>query len=317
MELAWSKDRKRALVTCLSLSLFDWGSGSSGTGCEVCGRGGGGGGFNSPVSTAPLAASGGGGGSGLIAAPAPASWCLYCGCTQSGGGTATAVGPGQCSQCSPHRRAVQTLQRQPPSSEQHRGLHRTGRGYYEAEDASAKYQDGGARTRSGQYYSPPGTSYTIVETSTGSRPTGRDVPLREIGFRPITASNRASSQSPPGSHPRHRGKHHMGAPSISPEQVIRMLNSNHHPGAGKHHPHHLRHETHPPGGTTVNSIPQPSTAIANLPVRTVSMVRPHDAAHGFGICVKGGRDSVEVYTLIDLYPETATHNANLISRAIT
>lgn len=170
---------------------------------------------------------------------------------------------------------------------------RSGRGYYEAEDASERYTDGGARNRSGQYYSPPGTSYTIVETSRPAAAAAtRDVPLREIGFRPITASNRASSQSPPCSHqPRHRSKHHPGAPAISPEQVIRMLNSNHHPTAGAKH-HHARHETHPPAGPAVNaSTAQPSASTTNLPVRTVSMVRPPDSTHGFGICVKGGRDS--------------------------
>jgi len=66
---------------------------------------------------------------------------------------------------------VQTLQRAAPSSEPHR------RGYYEAEDAA--FPDASARHRSGQYYSPPGTSYTIVE----ARSSARDLPLREIGFR--------------------------------------------------------------------------------------------------------------------------------------
>jgi hypothetical protein len=134
-------------------------------GCEVCG--GRGGGFSSPVTTAPLAASGARGSGGLIGGP---SWCLYCGCSQP------LPANGQCSSCSPHRRAVQTLQRPAPSSEPHR------RGYYEAEDAA--FPDASARHRSGQYYSPPGTSYTIVE----ARPSARDLPLREIGFRSVCYS---------------------------------------------------------------------------------------------------------------------------------
>ncbi|XP_059470561.1 uncharacterized protein LOC132193729 isoform X2 [Neocloeon triangulifer] len=234
---------------------------AGGAGCDVCGRGGG---FNSPVTTAPLAASGARGSGGLITAAAP-SWCLYCGCSQP-------LPPnGQCSSCSPHRRAVQTLQRNAPSSEPHR------RGYYEAEDAA--YPDASARHRSGQYYSPPGTSYTIVE----ARPSARDLPLREIGFRPINA--RAASQSPPVRNPRSKQPHNPthGA-SISPEQVIRMLNSNHLP-AGKQH-----------GRGHVNDPLPPINIMNNKPVRTVSMSRPAESAHGFGICVKGGRESgVGVY----------------------
>jgi len=137
------------------------GGAAVGAGCGACG---GRGGFTSPVTTAPLAASGARGSGGLINAAGP-SWCLYCGCSQP-------LPPnGQCLSCSPHRRAVQTLQRPAPSSEPHR------RGYFEAEDAA--FSDASARHRSGQYYSPPGTSYTIVE----ARPSARDLPLREIGFR--------------------------------------------------------------------------------------------------------------------------------------
>jgi len=69
--------------------------------------------------------------------------------------------------------------------------------------------------------------------------------------------------------------------SISPEQVIRMLNNHHPAGAaapGKHVPR--AHDPLPP----VN-------LMNNMPVRTVSMSRSADSPHGFGICVKGGRES--------------------------
>jgi hypothetical protein len=71
--------------------------------------------------------------------------------------------------------------------------------------------------------------------------------------------------------------------------VIRMLGANHHP-PGKHH---ARHDTHPPSHppTHPSSHAPSQTALANLPVRTVSMLRPPDSPHGFGICVKGGRET--------------------------
>ncbi|CAB3381350.1 Hypothetical predicted protein [Cloeon dipterum] len=248
---------------------------AGGFACESCsGRG-----VGLHSTTAPLAASGARGSGGLISAAAAAapSWCVYCGCSQVVAPTAAANG--QCASCSPHRRAVQTLQRGPASEPHRRGA------YFEAEDAAAYPDAASARHRSGQYYSPPGTSYTIVE----ARPSARDLPLREIGFRPINA--RAASQSPPvrQSASASRGATKLGssgAAAISPEQVIRMLNSsNHGVGAGG------------PGGVKARDQPPPPVNMMNnMPVRTVTMSRPAESAHGFGICVKGGRESgVGVY----------------------
>ncbi|XP_065342379.1 uncharacterized protein dysc isoform X5 [Cloeon dipterum] len=248
---------------------------AGGVACESCsGRG-----VGLHSTTAPLAASGARGSGGLISAAAAAapSWCVYCGCSQVVAPTAAANG--QCASCSPHRRAVQTLQRGPASEPHRRGA------YFEAEDAAAYPDATSARHRSGQYYSPPGTSYTIVE----ARPSARDLPLREIGFRPINA--RAASQSPPvrQSASASRGAAKLGSSggaAISPEQVIRMLNSsNHGVGAGG------------PGGVKARDQPPPPiNMMNNMPVRTVTMSRPAESAHGFGICVKGGRESgVGVY----------------------
>jgi hypothetical protein len=103
--------------------------------------------------------------------------------------------------------------------------------------------------------------------------------------RPINA--RAASQSPPVRHPRSKqppshGQQLAHGASISPEQVIRMLNNHHPAGAaapGKHVP-----RAHDP-------LPPPVNLMNNMPVRTVSMSRSADSPHGFGICVKGGRES--------------------------
>jgi hypothetical protein len=126
--------------------------------------------------------------------------------------------------------------------------------------------------------------------------------------RPINA--RAASQSPPVRHPRSKqppshGQQLPHGASISPEQVIRMLN-NHHPAGvaapGKHVPR--VHDPLPP---------PPVNLMNNMPVRTVSMSRSADSPHGFGICVKGGREHgllmhFSIRSLFSLFPIVLHHS---------
>ncbi|CAG5102520.1 Similar to Whrn: Whirlin (Rattus norvegicus) [Cotesia congregata] len=149
------------------------------------------------------------------------------------------------------------------------------------------------------YYSPPGTSYTIVE-------------------RPPSAPHHHSSHTTPYRH--HRGHTTNSSGAISPEQVLRIFNN----GVAERRQNERRtpasspasvsalrgtNSTLPssssaiPGGqiaptspTSQSSVPQ-ALSLQELTVRTITMTRdPPDSHHGFGICVKGGKDAgVGVY----------------------
>ncbi|XP_044579620.1 whirlin isoform X5 [Cotesia glomerata] len=144
------------------------------------------------------------------------------------------------------------------------------------------------------YYSPPGTSYTIVE-------------------RPPSAPHHHSSHTTPYRH--HRGHTTNSSGAISPEQVLRIFNN----GVAERRQNERRtpasspasvsalrgaNSTLPssssaiPGGqiaptspTSQSSVPQ-ALSLQELTVRTITMTRdPPDSHHGFGICVKGGKDA--------------------------
>lgn len=111
----------------------------------------------------------------------------------------------------------------------------------------------GTRGRSGLYYSPPGTSYTIVERPTMTQPRGT-----YLGASSSAIANAAGKKRP-----------------ISPEQVLKFL--------GQKVP------SEPPTQPR-RPVPPPPT-MEQLTVRTVNMSRgPSEGSqgHGFGICVKGG-----------------------------
>ncbi|XP_075213804.1 whirlin protein dyschronic [Lycorma delicatula] len=143
----------------------------------------------------------------------------------------------------------------------------------EAEDIMGRGGSTGPRGRSGLYYSPPGTSYTIVE-----RP-----PPRGTYLGPTTANNNVHNQQ-------HQHQQQQRTPAgkkrpISPEQVLKLFGG-HDNGSPVEKPH--------------RPSPGPRVDPRTLPVRTVNMSRGppgSDQAHGFGICVKGGtKDSgVGVY----------------------
>ncbi|XP_039281339.1 uncharacterized protein LOC111064115 isoform X3 [Nilaparvata lugens] len=122
--------------------------------------------------------------------------------------------------------------------------------------------------RPGLYYSPPGTSYTIVERPPAPRGT-------YLGPSPASASSASPLAAAPSSTAVQRPATGKKRP-ISPEQVLKML--------GGHLPPSDDDVKPPPRRPS----PGPRVDPRTLPVRTVSMSRGADPNHGFGICVKGG-----------------------------
>ncbi|KAK5645705.1 hypothetical protein RI129_004169 [Pyrocoelia pectoralis] len=154
------------------------------------------------------------------------------------------------------------------------------------------------RGRSGLYYSPPGTSYTIVERPSsgmhhhssrerdfGSQHYGKSPRGTYLGSNPNFDRSLANNKKRP----------------ISPEQVLRLF------GAAQNQSNNKLNVERPrrspassPASTThqVNyKIPSYGFSVHELVTRTVTMVRdPPDGTHGFGICVKGGKEAgVGVY----------------------
>ncbi|XP_031774727.1 whirlin isoform X3 [Apis florea] len=170
-------------------------------------------------------------------------------------------------------------------------------GCYEAEDLEPTSRHHGSQHRG--YYSPPGTSYTIVE-------------------RPPSAPHHHSSHTTPY---RHRGHATGGSGAISPEQVLRLFGN----GVSERRQGDRRTPASSPASVAaVRSTPsstsqqqqqsqqsqqsQPNPAnpptspssqplsLQELTVRTITMTRDPPDSHGFGICVKGGKDAgVGVY----------------------
>ncbi|XP_052565093.1 uncharacterized protein LOC120415418 isoform X5 [Culex pipiens pallens] len=156
---------------------------------------------------------------------------------------------------------------------------------FEAEDVIGPYgstrignSTSSLRGRSGLYYSPPGTSYTIVE--------------RERPHSPHYYYNTAGVPSKGGSLPSRSSYLDSASLGVSTGAVPTSYHSNGTRDRGRRSP-----ASSPPSTTHQiyrdrerdRSIPN----IQNLMTRTVNMSRDQqtDASHGFGICVKGGKDS--------------------------
>ncbi|XP_043475923.1 whirlin isoform X6 [Leptopilina heterotoma] len=162
-------------------------------------------------------------------------------------------------------------------------------GCYEAEDLEPTSRHHTSQHRG--YYSPPGTSYTIVE-------------------RPPSAPQHHSSHTTPY---RHRG-HASGTGPISPEQVIRLFGGNglssdrrkgdkRTPASSPASVSALRssssssqqqqQQQQQQNAQSPQTPPGPQAlSLQELTVRTVTMTRePPESHHGFGICVKGGKDA--------------------------
>ncbi|XP_052758536.1 whirlin isoform X6 [Galleria mellonella] len=193
---------------------------------------------------------------------------------------------------------------------------------YEAEDARA-------RTRGGVYYSPPGTSYTIVERPASSH--GHHAPYSQhhysgkLSRTPYLGSTTIANSAAGASSLRNSTNHLSAANGkkrpISPEQVLRLFGQGGAAALGKalppsHPPAPLpaplparRHSpASSPSSTTHHAIyrggaerdrerPYSSGGAPPPPAepatRTVTMSRDPADSHGFGICVKGGKEAGE------------------------
>ncbi|XP_032309673.1 whirlin isoform X6 [Drosophila ananassae] len=187
----------------------------------------------------------------------------------------------------------------------------------------------GGGGRSGLYYSPPGTSYTIIErphsphyyyNSAGVPTKGGSLPGRGSAYLSSspashmaagTAGTLPTSTAASGrSMGQHSGSNGNKKRPISPEQVLRMFgasatqsssvptSSYHYSNGGTRDRTGRRSPASSPPSTTHQiyrdrererdrSVPN----IHELTTRTVSMSRDQQIDHGFGICVKGGKDS--------------------------
>ncbi|XP_055691368.1 whirlin [Lutzomyia longipalpis] len=169
------------------------------------------------------------------------------------------------------------------------------------------------RGRSGLYYSPPGTSYTIVErplsphyyyNTAGAPPKGGSLPGRGtyLGSSATGLSTGGGAGTVPNS-TRHNGKKRP----ISPEQVIRLFgttssSSSSVPTSSQYYSNGTRDRAgrrspaSSPPSTTHQIYRDRDRSVPNiheLSTRTVTMSRDQqpESSHGFGICVKGGKDS--------------------------
>nr|XP_049708180.1 whirlin isoform X4 [Helicoverpa armigera] len=194
---------------------------------------------------------------------------------------------------------------------------------YEAEDARG-------RARGGVYYSPPGTSYTIVErpaSSHGHHTSYSHHYAGKLSRAPYLGSTTIAN-SAAGATSLRNSTNHLSAANgkkrpISPEQVLRLFGQGGAAALGKalppsHPPAPLpaplparRHSpASSPSSTTHHAIyrggdrererPYSSGGVPPPPAepatRTVTMSRDPADSHGFGICVKGGKEAgVGVY----------------------
>ncbi|XP_060801770.1 whirlin [Amyelois transitella] len=191
---------------------------------------------------------------------------------------------------------------------------------YEAEDARG-------RARGGVYYSPPGTSYTIVErpaSSHGHHASYSQHYSGKLTRAPYLGSTTIANNA--GATSLRNSTNHLSAANgkkrpISPEQVLRLFGQGGAAALGKalppsHPPAPLpaplparRHSpASSPSSTTHHAIyrggererPYSSGGAPPPPAepatRTVTMSRDPADSHGFGICVKGGKEAgVGVY----------------------
>ncbi|XP_017773042.1 PREDICTED: whirlin isoform X2 [Nicrophorus vespilloides] len=165
----------------------------------------------------------------------------------------------------------------------------------EAEDALGPNGSprGHARSRSGLYYSPPGTSYTIVERPSSAMYHHRDREYASTGSQQY--NNPGPRGTYLGSNPNFRStpSNNKKRP-ISPEQVLRLFNNQSNSKLNVERPR--RSPASSPPSTTHNYRVPYGPTVHELSTRTVTMVREPTDAHGFGICVKGGKDAgVGVY----------------------
>uniref|UniRef100_A0ABD2X5M7 PDZ domain-containing protein n=1 Tax=Trichogramma kaykai TaxID=54128 RepID=A0ABD2X5M7_9HYME len=162
------------------------------------------------------------------------------------------------------------------------------------------------------YYSPPGTSYTIVERPPSApahhsssqqqhhhqqqqhHSSNHATPYRHRGHGATSAASALGGASGPispeqvislfGNGLQRRGGNERRTPASSPASVAAMRGGG--GGMGSSSAQATSSST-----SNLQTSPQ-SLSLQELTVRTITMTRdPPDSHHGFGICVKGGKDA--------------------------
>jgi whirlin len=131
-----------------------------------------------------------------------------------------------------------------------------------------------------RYYSPPGTSYTIVERSHSphyyynSADDGHSVGVSKSRGLYLDSLNQNG----------HKNR------QISPDRMYPTTSSS---TPINYHHLHSNGRNSPPISTSSNQIYHRSGRDRSMVTRTVTMSRDQqpDGTHGFGICVKGGRET--------------------------
>lgn len=141
------------------------------------------------------------------------------------------------------------------------------------------------RGRSGLYYSPPGTSYTIVERPVATTSINQQYSEPPSGQKYSSAYRQSHSLS---HSPRTMSKGAGTKRPMSPEEVLKMFGST--PGKGKSAARRSQSPASSPPSTTHRHYLYQNTHDDSI-IRTVTMIRQPESSHGFGICVKGGKDS--------------------------
>ncbi|KAH8380575.1 hypothetical protein KR009_011525 [Drosophila setifemur] len=219
----------------------------------------------------------------------------------------------------------------PPGSGPYGGMSAAAAGGSRVGNSTSSLRAAGGR--SGLYYSPPGTSYTIIErphsphyyyNSAGVPTKGGSLPGRGSAYLSSspashmaagTAGTLPTSTAASGrSMGQHSGSNGNKKRPISPEQVLRMFGagatqSSSVPTSSYHYSNGgTRDRDRDRTGRRSPASSPPSTThqiyrdrererdrsvpnIHELTTRTVSMSRDQQIDHGFGICVKGGKDS--------------------------
>jgi whirlin len=129
-----------------------------------------------------------------------------------------------------------------------------------------------------RYYSPPGTSYTIVERSHSPHyyfNSSGDGAGKPRGLYLDSLKQNGQKKRP-----------------ISPERMFPTTSSS---TPSSYHHLHTNGRNSPPVSSSSHQIYHRSGRDRSMITRTVTMVRDTqpDGTHGFGICVKGGRETGE------------------------
>lgn len=135
-------------------------------------------------------------------------------------------------------------------------------------------------TGASRYYSPPGTSYTIVEHSYSPH----------YYYNSASDSHSASTSKSRGLYLDSLKQNGQKKRPNSPERMFPTTSSS---TPSSYHHLHSNGRNSPPVTSSSQQIYHRSSRDRSMVTRTVTMCRDQqpDGTHGFGICVKGGRET--------------------------